>query len=104
MIKHYFTIAWRNLLKYKLYSFLNIAGLTVGILSFCYIFLFVKDELSYDNYFQAAERTILPGPVNAVFISPFDKAKEKTRKNSFHRRLPWIYSPIYDFCYSSCRL
>ena len=57
MIAHYFTIAWRNLRKYKLYSFLNITGLTVGILSFCYIFLFVKNEFSYDNYFPAADRT-----------------------------------------------
>jgi putative ABC transport system permease protein len=57
MIKNYLTIAWRNLMKYKLYSFLNIAGLTVGITSFCLIFLFVKDELSYDNYHTKADQT-----------------------------------------------
>ncbi len=57
MIKNYFKTAWRNLMKYKLYSFLNIAGLTVGILCSCLIFLYVTDELSYDNYNPLAERT-----------------------------------------------
>ncbi|MEP6845886.1 MAG: ABC transporter permease, partial [Panacibacter sp.] len=57
MFKNYFKTAWRNLMKYKLYSFLNIAGLTVGILCSCLIFLYVTDELSYDNYSPLAERT-----------------------------------------------
>ena len=57
MLKNYFKTAWRNLMKYKLYSFLNIAGLTVGILCSCLIFLYVTDELSYDNYSPLASRT-----------------------------------------------
>ncbi len=57
MIKNYFKTAWRNLMKYKLYSFLNIAGLTVGILCSCLIFLYVRDEMSYDNYSPLGDRT-----------------------------------------------
>jgi putative ABC transport system permease protein len=34
MIKNYFTIAWRNLRKNKIYSILNITGLAIGLASF----------------------------------------------------------------------
>lgn len=50
MFKNYFKIALRNLLKQKLYSFINIFGLAVG-LTFCLlVFLFVNDELSFDQF------------------------------------------------------
>ncbi|MBS1608878.1 MAG: ABC transporter permease, partial [Bacteroidetes bacterium] len=45
MIRNYFKIAWRNLLKNKAFSFINIMGLSIGI-SVCFIImLFVQDEL-----------------------------------------------------------
>ncbi len=50
MIKNYLTTAWRNLVKNKFYSILNIAGLTIGITSCILIFLYVQFELSYDKY------------------------------------------------------
>ena len=50
MIKNYFKIAWRNLLKNGLFSFLNLIGLSFGIAIFLYLFLFTKQELSFDKY------------------------------------------------------
>ncbi|WP_020533542.1 ABC transporter permease [Flexithrix dorotheae] len=50
MIKNYIKIAIRTLLKNKFYSLLNITGLAVGITCCLLIFLYVNDELSYDNY------------------------------------------------------
>jgi putative ABC transport system permease protein len=50
MIKNYFKIAWRNLLRHKAYSAINIAGLTVGIASALLIFTAVNYELSYDTF------------------------------------------------------
>jgi putative ABC transport system permease protein len=50
MIKNYLTTAWRNLVKNKFYSVLNIAGLGIGIASCMLIFLYVQFELSYDKY------------------------------------------------------
>ena len=50
MIKNYFNIAWRNLLKNKGFSAINIFGLAVGIACCLLITLYVNDELSYDNY------------------------------------------------------
>lgn len=56
MYKNYFKIAWRNLVKKKGYSFINIFGLGFGIACCILIFMFVQDELSYDNYHAKRER------------------------------------------------
>lgn len=50
MIKNYFKIAWRNLLRHKAYSAINVAGLAVGIAASLLIFIVVKYELSYDRF------------------------------------------------------
>ncbi len=50
MIKNYFKIAWRNLLRYKGFSFINILGLAIGITCCVVVALFIIDELSYDKY------------------------------------------------------
>jgi len=49
MLKNYLKIAWRSFKKGKLYSFINLSGLTVGMTSFILIALFVQYELSYDK-------------------------------------------------------
>jgi putative ABC transport system permease protein len=49
-------VAWRNLLKNKIYSFLNITGLAVGLASFLLIALYMMDEVSYDRYNINADR------------------------------------------------
>jgi putative ABC transport system permease protein len=56
MFKSYFTIGWRNLLKSKTHSFINIGGLAVGIASCLLIGLYITDELSYDHYHTNADR------------------------------------------------
>ncbi|MBS1681630.1 MAG: ABC transporter permease [Bacteroidetes bacterium] len=55
MLKNYFTIAFRNLVKHKFFSAINIFGLTVGIASCLLIFIYVTDELSYDQFHANAE-------------------------------------------------
>ena len=50
MIKNYLKIAFRNLSKNKIYSFINIAGLAVGIAVAMLIGLWVWDELSFNKY------------------------------------------------------
>ena len=52
MLKSDFKTAWRNLKKNKLYSFLNIAGLTVGTVCAALIFLWVEDELNFNHNFS----------------------------------------------------
>lgn len=56
MMSNYFKIAWRNLIKNKFFSLINIFGLAIGICSFLLISLFILDELSYDKHFKNADR------------------------------------------------
>ncbi len=50
MFRNYLTIALRNLVRHKLYSVINIAGLAVGLACVLFIILFARDELSYDTW------------------------------------------------------
>ncbi|HEY4194477.1 MAG TPA: ABC transporter permease [Mucilaginibacter sp.] len=54
MIKNYFKTAWRNLVKNKFYSAINIIGLTVGLTVGLLILLWVNDELSFDKFHTKA--------------------------------------------------
>ena len=49
MIRNYIITAWRNILKDKFYTFLNITGLAIGLIASIYIFLYIIDELTYDR-------------------------------------------------------
>jgi len=49
MLINYLTIAWRNLIRHKGFSLINIAGLAVGMACCMVVSLFISDELSYDK-------------------------------------------------------
>jgi putative ABC transport system permease protein len=50
MLKSYFKIAWRNLLRNKIFSVIKILGLGIGLTVCMLIFLYTKDEISYDQF------------------------------------------------------
>ena len=52
MFKNYLKIAMRNLLRYKVYSFINIFGLAIGMACFLLIVFYIQFERSYDNFHQ----------------------------------------------------
>jgi putative ABC transport system permease protein len=56
MIKNYFKVAWRNLEKNKVFSFINIIGLSVGLTCCMLITVYLYNELSYDKYHKNADR------------------------------------------------
>ncbi|MFC1564746.1 ABC transporter permease [candidate division KSB1 bacterium] len=56
MYKNYLKIAFRNLKRNKIYSLINISGLSLGMTCCLLILLYVKDELSFDDYHQKADR------------------------------------------------
>ncbi|NIW95627.1 MAG: FtsX-like permease family protein, partial [Phycisphaerae bacterium] len=56
MLLSYLKIALRNIAKYKGYSFINIAGLAIGIGCCILILLYVQDELSFDRFHQNSDR------------------------------------------------
>ena len=68
MFRNYLTVALRNIVRHKLYSFINIAGLAVGLACVILIALFIRDETSFDkwvpdntNLYRVNETFFLPG-------------------------------------------
>jgi len=56
MFKNYLKIGWRNLVKNKAFSTINILGLTIGITVCLLIFLFILNEFSVDNFHKDGDR------------------------------------------------
>ena len=56
MYKNYLKVAYRNLLRHKMYSFIKIGGLAMGIAACILISLFIREELSYDKGYKDADR------------------------------------------------
>ena len=75
MIKNYFKTAWRNLVRNKIFSFINIIGLGLGIAASLFIYLWIQDEKSKDNFHENTER------LYQVIVS--DKDKNGALSNSY---------------------
>ncbi|HTX19109.1 MAG TPA: ABC transporter permease [Bacteroidota bacterium] len=59
MLKNYFAMAFRNLLRHRVFSFINVAGLAAGMACTILILLWAQDELSYDRFFKDSDRISL---------------------------------------------
>src|SRR6187397_3159879 len=57
MIRNYIIIAIRNVLKSKVFSAINVMGLSIGLAACLLIFQFVSFEMSYDNFNEKLDRT-----------------------------------------------
>ncbi|MBC7868542.1 MAG: ABC transporter permease, partial [Gloeobacteraceae cyanobacterium ES-bin-316] len=87
MIKNYFKIAWRNLIKHKGYSAINIGGLAVGMAVAILIGLWIYDELSFDKYHHNYDRIArvmqqqkFNGEISTQFSNPAFLSREMRRK------------------------
>jgi hypothetical protein len=56
MLKHYLTVAFRNLRKYKMQSVISIVGLAVGFTCFALASLWIRYEMTYDDFHKNADR------------------------------------------------
>ena len=74
MFKNYFKVAVRSLFKNKFYSLLNISGLAIGVAACLMITLFVLDEVSYDKYYEKADRIYRMKANGALNGNTFDIA------------------------------
>lgn len=82
MIRNYIKIAWRNLLKRKGYSLINILGLSTGMAVCLLIVLFIGDELSFDrfhekgsNIYRMVVQRQYPGRTTSYAVIPQSYAK-----------------------------
>ncbi|HTI10235.1 MAG TPA: ABC transporter permease [Puia sp.] len=96
MLKNYFKIAWRNLMKNKVFSFINIFGLSAGLACCMLILLYLRNELSYDKHHVNIEqlyqvgttyirdgkedrRSTNPAPMALAMKQDFPEVKETVR-------------------------
>ncbi len=56
MLIHYLKVAFRNLSRHRLYSFINLAGLTVGMTCFLLVAFYIQHQLSYDRHHPDSDR------------------------------------------------
>jgi len=70
MLRNYFKVGLRNIIRHKGYSFINIAGLSLGIACCLLIFLWVQDELSYDRFHENANRLYAATFSNGSTVTP----------------------------------
>ncbi len=66
MFKNYLKTSFRNLLRHKSYTFINVLGLTVGLVTSIFILLWIVDELSYDRFHLNTDR-IFKVMVNSTY-------------------------------------
>ena len=93
MIKSYLKIAWRNLLKNKISSFINIGGLAIGMAVAFMIGIWIWDELSFDKYHNNYDRIAkirqhinVNGNIQTEKTVPYPLAEELRNKYSSHFR------------------
>ena len=67
MFRNYLVTAVRNIARHKLYSFINIAGLAVGLACAIFIILFIRDELSYDTWIPGGQNVYR---IESTFFAP----------------------------------
>src|SRR5215203_5228462 len=96
MLTNYFKIAWRNLWKHKVFSAINILGLSSGLACCILMFLFIQHELSYDRFNTHADRifritsifsegkdrnmlAVTPAPWASLMKKDYPEIKEYTR-------------------------
>ena len=95
MFKNYLKIACRNLARNKIYSFINIAGLSIGLACAMLIILYVKDEVSYDRFHKNVNN------IYRITTQGIDKNGVKGRKdpNSGYLQGPRFTQNIPDIKY-----
>ena len=102
MFRNHSLIALRNFKKHKGYSFINLAGLTIGMTCFLLILLWVQNELSYDRFHENKDRIYrilnkMPDGAysNSVTYALTPELKEKYGEVAETARVvPWIQSLV----------
>jgi putative ABC transport system permease protein len=88
MFKNYFKVAFRNLLRNKAFSIINISGLAVGMASAILILLWIQNEVSYDQFhankdriYEVWNRSFHNDQINCWSVTP--KVLAKTIQKDF---------------------
>ncbi|MCP4706020.1 MAG: ABC transporter permease, partial [candidate division Zixibacteria bacterium] len=93
MLKNYLTIIIRNIFRQKSFSFINVAGLAVGMACCLLIMLWVQDELSYDQYHKKADNICR---LTFEFVRPDNSSHFARVPYGWVNQLPELYPEVID--------
>ncbi|MFC1556051.1 ABC transporter permease [candidate division KSB1 bacterium] len=113
MFKNYLTIAFRNILRQKGFSFINLSGLAIGMACCILILLFVQDELSFDRYHENSDRLYrvvtdaymsgtlsqfarCPLAIPTAITAEIPEIESSTRLFAFGRQIVAVEDRIYE--------
>ncbi len=82
MVKNYFIIAWRTLFKQRFYTFINVAGLGIGVAACMIIAVFIVNEFSFDRHHEHADRIY--------------RLKNETLFNANHYLMAYMPAPMLN--------
>jgi len=111
MFKNYFVTALRNIRKHKGYSFINIAGLAIGMACCILIIIFIMTELSYDKFHAKADRIhrlaidatlgeriinmpVCNNPAGPTLVRDYPEVENAVRLNSWRARTSLTYQGL----------
>jgi ABC-type antimicrobial peptide transport system permease subunit len=104
MFRNYLTIAWRNLIKNKLLSLINIGGLAVGMAVVMLISLWILDEVSFDRYHsnyhsiaQVLQNETNNGQIKTSFRVPYPLAAELSKNYGSDFKSVVMATPLRDY-------
>jgi putative ABC transport system permease protein len=107
MLTNYFKSTFRNLYRYKGFTFINIVGLTVGLATSIFIFLWVTDELTYDRFHENGDRiyrvmsnlTYTDGSIETAWATPLRLADAMKELPEVEHSLQMTWEQVRLFTY-----
>ena len=107
MLKNYLKVAFRNLLRNKGFSIINISGFAIGMASAVLILLWIQDELSYDRFhhnedrlFQVWSSDELDGGIRSLVFTPQMLApalKKDYPEVEDAARIGWSFPSLFSY-------
>jgi putative ABC transport system permease protein len=111
MLTNSFKITWRNIRRYKGYSFINISGLAIGMAVCIAIFLWVQDEITFDKFHKNADNiyrvvskiendwiTSSPWAISEVLKKDFQEVSKATRYVDYRRLIRYKNVQLQGDC------
>jgi predicted permease len=113
MISNYLKVILRNLARQKAFAFINVFGLTIGLIGFIVIFLYIRYEVEFDRYHKKVERvymvfrdvhldnniynfTPVPYPFRDEIVNEFPEVEKATRIDAWNRFLFQFEEKTFD--------
>lgn len=109
MLRNYLKIGFRNLIRQKAFSLINIIGLAIGLACSILIFLWIKNETSYDKFHENSEdiyritcqvenikAAVNPAPLGLAMLDQFPEVQEALRTSAQETRLLEVGAQKYE--------